>query len=105
VFIECRLTFWDTVKAKYKVDMSALKPFAVKCLTDRVHVQPVDGEHVMSRPAEICSYSLTAVQLSELLHIRVNHVFHLSTIYMYMTKSFVLMTGFCVQKSRQLCNA
>lgn len=73
--IEYRLQFWDTVKDKYKVDMSALKPFAMKCLTDRVHVQPVDGEDVVSRPAEICSYSLPSVQLSDLLQIKVNLIY------------------------------
>jgi len=61
------------VKHKYKVDMSAVKPFAIKCLTDRIHVQPVDGEDVMSQPAEICSYSLLSVKSSELLQIKVNN--------------------------------
>jgi len=70
---EYRLVFWDTVKDKYKVDMSALKPFAVKCLVEHIHVKPVSGEDVMARPAEICSYSLLSVQLSELLHIKVCH--------------------------------
>jgi len=50
-----------------------MKPFAVKCLTERVHVQPVDGEDVMAWPAEICSYSLSSIKLSELSHIKVNH--------------------------------
>jgi len=70
---EFRLQFWDTVKDKYKVDMSALKPFALNCLTDHVHVLPVNGEDVMARPAEICSYSLSSAELSQLLHIKVNH--------------------------------
>ena len=70
--IECRLLFWDTVKDKYKVDMSAMKPFAMKCLVGHVHVQPVDGQEVMARPAEICSYSLSTVQLSDLIHVKVN---------------------------------
>lgn len=72
MFVECRLLFWDTVKDKYKVDMSAMKPFARKCLTDRIHVQPVDAQDIMSQPAEICSYSLLSVQLSELLNIKVH---------------------------------
>lgn len=73
VYIEYRLTFWDTVKDRYKVDMSALKPFAVKCLTDHVQVHTVDGEDVMARPAEICSYSLSSVTVSELSKIKVSH--------------------------------
>jgi len=50
-----------------------MKPFAVKCLTERIHVQSVDGEDVMSWPAEICSYSSLSVKLSELSHIKVNY--------------------------------
>jgi len=79
VCTECRLRFWDTVKEKYKIDMSALTPFATKCLTNRIHIQSVDGEDVMSRPAEICSYSLSSVTPTELLTIKVNHWFHLLT--------------------------
>jgi len=56
--------------------MSALKPFAMKCLVDRIHVQPVNGEDVMAQPAEICSYSLSSVTLSELLRIRVSRGFN-----------------------------
>jgi len=67
------LRFWDTVKDKYKVDMSALKPFAVKCLSDHIQVHAVDGEDVMAQPAEICSYSLSSVTVSELLEIKVNY--------------------------------
>ena len=66
------MKFWDTVKDKYKVDMSALKPFAVKCLADHVQFHAVDGKDVMARPAEICCYTLSSVSVSELMKIKVN---------------------------------
>jgi len=60
------------VKDKYKVDMSSLKPFAAKCLTDRIHVQRVDGKDVMAQPSLICSYALSSITSSQLLKIQVN---------------------------------
>jgi protein arginine N-methyltransferase 6 len=61
--------FWDSVKERYKVDMSVLKPYSIECLTKRVHVESVDGEHVMSRPAEICNLKLNSVNSSQLEHV------------------------------------
>ena len=75
--VECRLLFWDTIKDKYSVDMSALKPYAMKCLLDQINVQDVNSEDVMAEPAEICSYSLESVKLSELPNIKVNRGFSL----------------------------
>ena len=70
-----RLMFWDTVKDKYNVDMSALKPYALKCLLDQINVQDVNSEDVMAEPAEICSYLLASVKLPELPDIEVNRGF------------------------------
>ena len=70
-----RLLFWDTVKDKYNVDMSALKPHALKCLLDQINVQCVNTEDVIAEPTEICSYSLASVKLSELPDIEVNRGF------------------------------
>lgn len=73
MYVGYRLQFWDSVKDKYEVDMSALKPFAMKCLSDHVQVHVVDGEDVMARPTEICSYSLSSVTASQLLELKVSH--------------------------------
>jgi len=55
------------------VDMSALKPYALKCMTEHVHVESVAGEDVIAWPAEICSYSLSSITASDLLDIKVYH--------------------------------
>jgi len=91
VYVERRLQFWDRVKDKYKVDMSALKPFAVKCLSDHVHVHAVNAEDVMSRPTEICTYSLSSLTTSQLLQIKVSHSYRLRNYHI----SVVCSLGIC----------
>ena len=75
---EKRLLFWDTIKDKYNVDMSALKPYAMKCLLDQINVQDVNSKDVTAEPAEICSYSLESVKLSELPNIKSSFTFKCS---------------------------
>ncbi|KAJ8010462.1 hypothetical protein DPEC_G00075340 [Dallia pectoralis] len=64
---EDRLSFWDTVKGQYGVDMSCMSDFARKCIMNNdITVNLVTVEDVLSHQckfAELDLYSVTAEQL------------------------------------------
>ena len=70
-----RLAFWDEVEDVYEVDMSCLKPYAVKCLIDRVNVQQVEPQNIMAHAAEICHLDLHKVHKEDLEKVKVKYDF------------------------------
>ncbi|CAH1265320.1 PRMT6 [Branchiostoma lanceolatum] len=64
--VEDRLQFWEDIGTKYHVDMSALKPYAHRCITRKVQVKPVQMEDILATPAKVMTFDLTEVSAEDL---------------------------------------
>ncbi|XP_078676497.1 protein arginine N-methyltransferase 6-like isoform X2 [Branchiostoma floridae x Branchiostoma belcheri] len=61
-----RLQFWEDIGTKYHVDMSALKPYAHRCITRKVEVKPVQMEDILASPVKVVTLDLTQVSVEDL---------------------------------------
>ncbi|XP_078596809.1 protein arginine N-methyltransferase 6-like [Branchiostoma floridae x Branchiostoma japonicum] len=70
VEVEDRLQFWEDIGTKYHVDMSALKPYAHRCVTRKVQVKPVEMEDILATPAKVVTFDLTTVSAEDLSNVQ-----------------------------------
>lgn len=57
---------WDTVKTSYSLNMNSLRHKSLLCFTERVHVVPVDPQHIVAFPMEILKVNLQTVSAESL---------------------------------------
>ena len=69
------LHFWDDVHDQYKVDMSSMRDYAKKCLTQCPHVSCIDAEDIMAHASKICTLDLEKMDAESLKCVKVRCVF------------------------------
>jgi hypothetical protein len=67
----CSVSAWSETGNLFKVDLSALKPYAQQCLSRYIHIYSLSGENIMAREKEICRLELDSVDPKELMEITV----------------------------------
>ena len=69
-----RLQFWEEAGETYKVDLSALCPYARQCITRSVHITCVHPSSVLAKPAQICCLDLHTMSVQDLSKVQVGYL-------------------------------
>jgi hypothetical protein len=67
----CSVSVWGETGNRYKVDLSALRPYAQHSLSRYMHIYSLSGENIMAREKEICRLELDSLDPKELMKITV----------------------------------
>jgi len=67
----CSISFWNNAGETYKIDLSALRPYAQHCLSRCMRIYSLAGENVMAREKEICRVDLDTLDPLQLKNITV----------------------------------